>query len=225
MWLGGPHYLLSALTTAPEDATLEIEVFEPSADGRTPRSDVIHAKPKLGVVQTIWRAPALPLDDRGLPDLAEAPLFEVRDPADGARSTAPWPRTETLRVLVGEPPGASAASTDTAFRLWSSDGAYDRTVSSSEAVPASGRYLAVVFDDVPAGGRANLESRLGDGPWIPLFEDAEIGTLRDNCRQGRACRELPAVAPPPRSHGVFDEHPDRWRPDDDPDGRIQHAPW
>ncbi len=194
------RFLLTALTTLPDDAPVTFRVFD-TTDGielGEPLSVELCGVVKLGVAMVVW-AP-----DGGVP--GEPPVaphraaFKVCDADARAEAIKPWPLTSPARLLI-DTAHDEHEDLELRFRLRSTDGAFEQELHISEATPYSAHYVQLEFTDVPVESRFILEYDEAGGTEFDgvYFEDVVLHGLAGRCSGGTQCTEPDAPPSPPGS--------------------------
>lgn len=216
-WLALPNgaFLLTALTTLPDDAPVTFRVFD-TTDGielGDPLSVELSGIVKLGVAMVVWAPEGA---EPGKPPPTEnRAAFRVCDSDERAEATKSWPITSPARILIDsttdELEGLSLR-----FRLRSTDGSFEQELDISEAKPYSSHYVQLEFTEVPVESRFILEyDEAGGADFDSIyFEDVVLHGLQDRCESGSQCTEPEAPEHPP--HPAPDEE-DELDEDDDGD--------
>ncbi len=221
-------YLLSALTTVPEGEEVELQVYEDAQ--RAPAGALGHvltAKPIMGVVHAVWEAPAGWLAPSPQAPADRVPVFEVVHAGSGARALAPWPRTDTVRLLFAalDAEGPFPSDRPESYRLRATSGLYDERRPVTDVVRSSLHHFALEFPNAPTDARFDLHCDFhGEDAFdAVLLADVPFAELSSACSEGTRCFEEPPP-PEPTAVEVDPDDPDAYVPiraDDiepDPDG-------
>lgn len=167
LWISEDKYVLSALTTAPDEQSLVFDVY-PQKQAGEPLAR-LEAVTSAGLVSVVWKS-GLAHDETGRPALAGTPSFVVRTEDGAAKARAPYPEIGAFRIMVGCADDARQPSSKERFRLTTSDGAYDQTLSVAEhAARVSPTMLALEFQGVPLSSVGTLLYGFDDDPRFKWF--------------------------------------------------------
>ncbi len=201
LWLGDDRYVLSALTTADDEAAVQFQLLETDADSGDIRTEgeVLNGVVRGGVAAVVWASGRTPEAADGRPPGDHLPRFRAHHPEDSGSHPveADWPTRETLQVLAVTDAPESLRARSGVVRVRALDGSYEHLSPFSSAQPLSPRHLALEFPSVPMNVRLEVTVESGELRW-PIFERAEAKVLRDGCRSGDMCQELPPAPPLPQ---------------------------
>ena len=197
-WLRLPNgrFMLSVLTTVPEEESVEFEVWRSSepVDGvetdspylQTTLSAVVRVHPIRGVAQIVWEPPegfapseAGRVEDH--PDEAWVPVFRVRHPGSSSGQAAVRNASYPGRALLvlfsrAELGGTFEASDVHELELLCDDGTRQRRPASA-AIPYDQVHYALRFEGFPKAGRFRLVAHHGDQTQHVVFDDVGYGQL------------------------------------------------
>lgn len=223
--LGSGNYLLSALTTVADDEEVEFRVYpDAQAWPSNALGEPLCAKPTLGVVHVEWQAPG-----DWDPSAGPQPVFDVLHAGSGARALAPWPQTDTVRLLFAalDAEGPFPSQRPESYRLRATSGLYDEHRPVTAVVRSSLHHFALELPNAPIDARFDLRCDFhGTGLFdATLLEDVPFAALRSACSEGTRCFEEPPPAEPTLAQIDPDDpdayvpiHADDIEPDLDEDG-------
>ena len=195
-WLELPsgRYLLSTLTTLPDDEDIEFQVFaasepldripNPTAEQRLePMSGVIVTKARHGVAQVVWEPPAdfAPgVDGRIVSSVhgRVVPTFRASHSRTTTHIHDSFPAHEVgILFHRGAPGSAFTGHHATKLVLESEDNGFQAELASTDARPWDDEHYVLRFEGTPPQGRYSLRVVYADGAEIVVFKDLPYDQL------------------------------------------------
>lgn len=215
--LDSGDFLLSALTTVPDEEPLQFQVFAASepTDGESappegrlvrPLGDSMSSNPEAGVATVRWRPPAdfAPTARGTIGDADEVPVFRVHHERSGAIAFDSFEGHDLALVIDRhDTDGLYTPRATTRVELRDTNG--DTTVARPlrEAVELDSHHFVMKFVGVDPRARYSLRVLYEDGPGVTLLDDASYADLPDL----EALTPPPATTTPSLDAGVVDIGP------------------
>ncbi|MCR9165150.1 MAG: hypothetical protein ACE37F_37060 [Nannocystaceae bacterium] len=204
LWIDEDRYVLSVLTDAPDGDEVTFEVLEDG--GGTVAT--LRVPAAMGTAAVVWKSQRSWEAD-GRPDTSGHPSFVATHVASSANATAPYPRRDVFRILLGDAGGTRQAQSREHFRVVATDGSYDQTLSVADhAVRLSPRKLMLEFHDAPLDVVSSVLYGFDPDPGLPWMASVRLAEVSAS-RHGAESMESPVEEPPSHDEWAQWEHPDR----------------